>query len=60
MAVNSTIDTVGDLIKALQTFDKKSPIAIYQAQTQYVVSQIAKVTVEEKERTVITNDTPAP
>ena len=48
MAVNSTIDTVGDLIKALQTFDKKSPIAIYQAQTQYVVSQIAKVTVEAK------------
>lgn len=60
MPVNSTIDTVGDLIKALQTFDKKSPIAIYQAQTQCVVSQIAKVTVEEKERTVITLDTPAP
>ena len=58
MPVNTTIDTVGDLITALRRFDASSPIAFYAMSTNYGISQIAKVTVEGQERTVITLDTP--
>ena len=60
MAVNTTIDTVGDLIKALKRFPAETKIAFAQATNTWCVGQIALATVTNQERVVVSLDTEIP
>lgn len=60
MAVNTTIDTVGDLIKVLKRFPAETEIVFAQASNTWCVGQVALATVTNQERVVVSLDTEIP